>query len=317
MTARDGHGAILTHLEQLLGMRASVRELLERALEHDEDHPAWGGVAILLGTANPRDHESWTAAAALRTHPAPSHRLLGAELMRLIVVFTDSDEAPFVRLAVDALTDWSDKERDPAVLATVLSGIGSYAGTRAEAAVLAHADHADAGVRRAVACGLSPLPQQPAAAFEALEFERIVLHGVAVQPGRPYPAPGHEHPLRPRRRTRGPGVRKAYVKRTIAVLVGPCRPGLGAGRAWSPGRERSTGGLGHLAGPDGARSRRSSAAHSQVPRVRATVRCRSLRSWGLDPRRRRRRRRVRPRLRAASRARRRMVNPMESQNAGP
>ncbi|MFD3553540.1 hypothetical protein ACFWWA_15710 [Streptomyces goshikiensis] len=152
MTVRDGHGAIVTDLEELLGIRASCEELMARALDHDQDHTAWGRAAILL--SHRRDEETWTAAATLRVHTDPSRRLFGAELMRLMELFADSHEDEFAVLAVDTLTDWSAEETDIAVLTTVLHGLASYAGPRAEAALLAHVGHLDAGVRQAVANGL-------------------------------------------------------------------------------------------------------------------------------------------------------------------
>ncbi|MGW4689891.1 hypothetical protein ACWEPM_34100 [Streptomyces sp. NPDC004244] len=152
MTVRDGHGAILTHLEELLGIRASCEELIARALDRDQDHAVWGRAAIVL--AHRREQETWAAAETLRADAAPSRRLFGAELMRLIELFADSHEEEFCVLAVDALTDWSAVETDTAVLATVLYGLDSYAGPRAEAALLAHVGHHDAGVRQAVAAGL-------------------------------------------------------------------------------------------------------------------------------------------------------------------
>ncbi|MFD9420732.1 hypothetical protein ACFWC9_39585 [Streptomyces goshikiensis] len=147
MTVRDGYGAIVTDLEELLGIRASCEELMARALDHDQDHTAWGRAAILL--THRRDQETWTAAATLRVHTDPSRRLFGAELMRLMELFADSHEDEFAVLAVDTLTDWSAEETDIAVLTMVLHGLASYAGPRAEAAVLAHVGHLDAGVRQA------------------------------------------------------------------------------------------------------------------------------------------------------------------------
>ncbi|MFF3083831.1 HEAT repeat domain-containing protein [Streptomyces nojiriensis] len=152
MTVRDGHGAILTGLEELLGIRASCEELITRALDHDQDHAAWGRAAILL--SHRREQETWTAAETLRADADPSRRLFGAELMRLIELFADSHKEEFCVLAVDALTDWSAEETDNAVLTEVLHGLYSYAGPRAEAALLAHVGHHDTGVRRAVAAGL-------------------------------------------------------------------------------------------------------------------------------------------------------------------
>ncbi|MFJ6797264.1 HEAT repeat domain-containing protein [Streptomyces sp. NPDC091268] len=152
MTVRDGHGAILTTLEELLGIRTSCDELMARALAQDQDHAAWGRAAIVL--SHRRDQETWTAAATLRTHTDPSRRLFGAELMRLTELFADGHEEEFSVLAVDALTEWAAEETDSAVLTMVLHGLDSYQGPRAEAALLAHAGHLDAGVRRAVASGL-------------------------------------------------------------------------------------------------------------------------------------------------------------------
>ncbi|MFI8391892.1 HEAT repeat domain-containing protein [Streptomyces sp. NPDC085540] len=152
ITVRDGHGAILTDLEEELGIRASCEELTTRALDRDQDHTAWGQAAILL--SHRRDQETWTAAKTLRADADPSRRLFGAELMRLIELFADGHDEEFCVLAVNALTDWSAEETDNAVLTTVLLGLHSYAGPRAEAAILAHVAHHDAGVRRAVAAGL-------------------------------------------------------------------------------------------------------------------------------------------------------------------
>ncbi|MGW5348049.1 HEAT repeat domain-containing protein [Streptomyces sp. NPDC004050] len=152
MTVRDGHGAILTDLEELLGIRASCEELIARALDRDQDHTVWGRAAIVL--AHRRERETWAAAETLRADADPSRRLFGAELLRLIELFADSHEEEFCVLAVDALTDWSAVETDTAVLATVLYGLDSYAGPRAEAALLAHVGHHDGGVRQAVAAGL-------------------------------------------------------------------------------------------------------------------------------------------------------------------
>lgn len=94
MTVRDGHGAILTYVEELLGVRTSFEDLMDRALTiADQNHPTWGGVALLL--AGRRDQATWTAAATLRTHPDPSRRLFGAEVLRVTHLLDDSDEDAF------------------------------------------------------------------------------------------------------------------------------------------------------------------------------------------------------------------------------
>ncbi|MGA5065583.1 ankyrin repeat domain-containing protein [Streptomyces exfoliatus] len=153
MTVRDGHGAILTYVEELLGVRTSFEELMDRALAHagQENHTTWSSVAILL--AGRRDQATWTAAAALRTNPDPSRRLFGAEVLRLTHLFDDSDEDAFAGPALDMFTDWSAEETDLSVLTEVLVALGEHIDPRAEAALLRHAGHPDARVRRAVAQG--------------------------------------------------------------------------------------------------------------------------------------------------------------------
>ncbi|MBM9623846.1 HEAT repeat domain-containing protein [Streptomyces zhihengii] len=89
--------------------------------------------------------------------------------MRLIKLFADDREEEFCVLAVDALTNWSASETNNEVLATVLLGLGSYAGPRAEAALLGPADHHDADVRRAVAAGLGTSRDTPCLSTEARE----------------------------------------------------------------------------------------------------------------------------------------------------
>ncbi|MFF5808715.1 hypothetical protein [Streptomyces sp. NPDC012746] len=149
MTVRDCHGAILTSAEELLGVRTSFEELMDRALAHadQENHPTWSSVTILL--AGRRDQATWTAAAALRTNPDPSSRLFCAEVLRLTHLFDDSDEDAFAGPALDMFTDWSAEETDLAVLTEVLVALGEHNDPRAEAALLPHAGHPDVrhGVR--------------------------------------------------------------------------------------------------------------------------------------------------------------------------
>ncbi|WP_405660133.1 HEAT repeat domain-containing protein [Streptomyces sp. NBC_01166] len=161
MTVRDGHGAVLTRLEELLGARTPFEELMARATVHaDQDHASWAAATMLL--AHRRDRATWTAAAALRTHTEPLHRLFGAEVLRLTHLFDGSDEDAFAGPALDTFTGWSAEETDPAVLAEVLVALGEHSGPRAEAALLPHAGHHETRVRRAVARGLGAWPSPPA-----------------------------------------------------------------------------------------------------------------------------------------------------------
>ncbi|WP_176735484.1 HEAT repeat domain-containing protein, partial [Actinacidiphila rubida] len=166
MTVWDGHGAILTDVEELLGVRTSFEELMDRALTiADQNHPTWSGVTLLL--AGRRDQAIWTAAATLRTHPDPSRRLFGAEVLRVTHLLDDSDEDAFAGPALDMFTDWSAEETDFAVLTEVLVALGEHNDPRAEVALLPHAGHPDARVRRAVAQGLKALSSPPAFSGDA------------------------------------------------------------------------------------------------------------------------------------------------------
>ncbi|MFF4165924.1 hypothetical protein [Streptomyces sp. NPDC001741] len=160
VTVRDGHAAILTRLEELLGVHAPFGELMGRALSRPEqDHSVWASATILLG--NRGDQETWAPAAALRTHPDPVHRLFGAEVMRLTHLFDAGDEDAFAGPVLDMFVDWSAEETDSAVLGEILVGIGEHAGPRATEALLPHAGHHDERVRRAVAHGFSAWPSPP------------------------------------------------------------------------------------------------------------------------------------------------------------
>lgn len=170
ITVWDGHAAILTRLEELLGIRTSFEELMDRALSQpDQDHAGWASATFLL--ANRRDQETWAAAAELRTRPDASHRLFGAEVLRLTHLLDDSDEDPFAGPSLDIFADWSADEADLTVLTEVLVAVGEHADPRAGAALLPYADHHDAGVRRTVAAGFgawSSAPAFPRAVHKAL-----------------------------------------------------------------------------------------------------------------------------------------------------
>ncbi|WP_222723367.1 HEAT repeat domain-containing protein [Streptomyces sp. wa22] len=178
MTVRDGHGAILTYVEELLGLRTSFEELMDRALAQvdQQDHATWSRASLQL--SGRREEATWTAAATLRTSPDPSRRLFGAEVLRLVHLFDDSDEDAFAGPALDLFTGWAAEETDVAVLNEVLVALGEHIDPRADAALLAHAGHPDAGVRRAVAQGLSALSSPSAFSGDA----RTALLGLMADP---------------------------------------------------------------------------------------------------------------------------------------
>ncbi|MFI5548024.1 HEAT repeat domain-containing protein [Streptomyces sp. NPDC051815] len=164
MTVRDGHGAMLTYAEELLGIRTSFEDLMDRALSTaGQNHPTWRRSTLLL--AGRRDQATWTAAATLRTHPEPSRRLFGAEVLRLTHLFDGSDEDAFAVPALEVFTPWSAEETDLTVLTEVLVALGDHSDPRAEAALLPHAAHADGRVRLAVASGCTGDPRSSPPAF--------------------------------------------------------------------------------------------------------------------------------------------------------
>ncbi|MFJ2899581.1 ankyrin repeat domain-containing protein [Streptomyces sp. NPDC087218] len=151
-TARDGHAAILTHLEAMLGVRTPFGELLDRAMAHpDQQHVVWTSSTLLL--SHRRDRETWDAAVARCTGPDPVHRLFGAEVLRLTHLFDESEEDRFAGPALELFLDRSARERDGAVLAEVLTGLAEHIDPRGDAALLPHAGHPDRRVRHAVAFG--------------------------------------------------------------------------------------------------------------------------------------------------------------------
>lgn len=166
-TVRDGHAAILTDLEQLLGINASFEELRARALGFDQDHAAWARATILL--SHRRDQGTWAAAEALRLHPEPSHRLFGAEVLRLTHLFDDSEADAYAAPALDIFTEWSATESDTLVLTEVLNALAAHADTRSDAALLPFASHPDDGIRRTVAAGLGPGAESTVVSAEVRE----------------------------------------------------------------------------------------------------------------------------------------------------
>ncbi|MFD0853194.1 hypothetical protein ACFQ07_13215, partial [Actinomadura adrarensis] len=130
LTVRDGHTAILTALEPKYGINPPFEELLSRAMtEPDIDHIVWWETAYTLQKR--RDPAVWQAAAALRDRQDPLERYFGAELLRLIHLFDESDNAPFDGQLVDLFLPWVARETDPRVTAVLARGLGETADPRA------------------------------------------------------------------------------------------------------------------------------------------------------------------------------------------
>lgn len=145
----DGHAAALTCLEAKFGAHRSFDDLLARAVARaDGSHADWRVATAVL--ADRQDEETWEAALALRSDPDSLRRLFAADLVWLISIADPPitpDETPFEQRALDLLLPWAVEETDPAVLASVLRGLGGLDSPRTEEVGLAYRAHPDPRVR--------------------------------------------------------------------------------------------------------------------------------------------------------------------------
>ncbi|MFG3142362.1 ankyrin repeat domain-containing protein [Streptomyces sp. NPDC048211] len=155
LTVRDGHAAVLSCLEQWFGQRQSIDELLARALARpDPGHADWSESVDVLAGRN--DEETWAAAAGLRSHPEPLHRLFAADVLRGIVrseAMADTQPVVFEQRAPEIFVPWAAEETDPAVLRLVLRALSESDSPdpRVEAVALSYVAHPDPEVRREAA----------------------------------------------------------------------------------------------------------------------------------------------------------------------
>ncbi|GAA4623007.1 hypothetical protein GCM10023196_017470 [Actinoallomurus vinaceus] len=153
LTVRTGHTAILTALEPRYGITPSFDELMSRALaEPDVDHEVWWVTTSVLQQRH--DPAIWEAAAALRDRQDPLERYFGAEVLRLVNLFDESDDAPFDRLLVDLFLPWVAREPDPRVTWTLTAGLSDAMDPRAEDPLPALTRHRDGKVRQRAVSGL-------------------------------------------------------------------------------------------------------------------------------------------------------------------
>ncbi|MET9417253.1 HEAT repeat domain-containing protein [Streptomyces klenkii] len=154
LTVRNGHAAILTELEPAYGIKPSFAELLGRALtEPDVDQPVWFATTF---AAHERDDPAVRAeAAALRDRPDPLERHFGAQVLRLALLFDESDDDSFERPIVDLFLSWAAEEDDPRVMRPLAAGLADALDPRAEQALHTLIHHCDPEVRRWALSGLT------------------------------------------------------------------------------------------------------------------------------------------------------------------
>ncbi|MFK0293484.1 HEAT repeat domain-containing protein [Streptomyces sp. NPDC090442] len=153
LTVRNGHTSILTELEPKHGIRRSFGELRDRALaEPDIDQPVWSATTLALSTR--QDPSVWAQAAALRNRPDPLERHFGAEILRLVNLFDESDDAPFDGPLVDLFLPWVAREADSRVMRALAAGLAEAVDLRAEQPLPELTRHHDREVRRWAVSGL-------------------------------------------------------------------------------------------------------------------------------------------------------------------
>ncbi|MFK0231956.1 HEAT repeat domain-containing protein [Streptomyces vinaceus] len=149
VTARAGHGAVLTELERAFRMLTPVAELVERAVRHpDVCHVDWSASCLWL--VQRRDRQTWSAVTAFLHHPSPDHRRFVVDYLRS----GDRDLSislgvnPYQQEGAALFKAWALEETDGGVLAALLDAVSDDGPD--EPLGLRYAEHQDPRVRREV-----------------------------------------------------------------------------------------------------------------------------------------------------------------------
>ncbi|MFI1815198.1 HEAT repeat domain-containing protein [Streptomyces sp. NPDC020422] len=147
-TVRDGHGAILTHLEWAFGVFPPIDEVMARALPHAQDGDSnwFAGTYFLSQRRGPRVRSELTA---LRQHPAPVHRRFLAQVIWQRIFLGPVQRSSDLAQDVDFLASWAQEEPDGQVLAIILDVYTGHGHPDQEAIGLRYISHADPRVRSA------------------------------------------------------------------------------------------------------------------------------------------------------------------------
>lgn len=130
-----GHAAIATCLENAMGVRPPITELIERVLpyrEIDEEDETWWAAVHALQRRH--DDETFEAVARLCGGGTPVEREFGADV--LAEFGQDTDRDPYHDRALEVLRDMARRESDPRVVEAVLHALGHLADERALPEVL-------------------------------------------------------------------------------------------------------------------------------------------------------------------------------------
>ncbi|SDT83231.1 HEAT repeat-containing protein [Streptomyces sp. TLI_053] len=172
LTARAGHGAVLTYLEWRFGLLPPLSEVMARAVPHAEDGDSnWYFASYCLGRR--RGPRIWSELTALRRHPDPKHRRFLASVLWHRGTSVPVDRASDVVGDADFLASWARDEPDGHVLADVLGAYNNSDHPGQEAIGLRHADHPDPRVRREAAFCLSRERTARSAAAESALLDMV------------------------------------------------------------------------------------------------------------------------------------------------
>ncbi|WP_430781665.1 HEAT repeat domain-containing protein [Actinoplanes sp. G11-F43] len=155
VTAPDGrwaetqtaHLAIVTYLEELLGIGVPPDELLARALvDRDPGGAGWSQAwHTLASRADPEETLRW--AAGVLTAPDRDARWFAADVAHLLAIH----DVPCPPETTALLRQRLATEPDPGVLAALIGAAVEFHGPGLQPEVAAHATHPDPSVRRRVA----------------------------------------------------------------------------------------------------------------------------------------------------------------------
>ncbi|WP_406087028.1 HEAT repeat domain-containing protein [Kitasatospora purpeofusca] len=153
-TVRDGHGAILTHLEWAFGLFPPLDEVMARVVPHARDDDSNWFAATYYPSLR-RGPRIWAALTSLRQHPDPLHRYFLAQVMWHRNLFGTADRAADLAQDIDFLASWAQEEPDGRVLAAVLGVYTGHEHPEQEATGLRYVGHPDPRVRGEVVWCLS------------------------------------------------------------------------------------------------------------------------------------------------------------------
>ncbi|MFJ1703231.1 HEAT repeat domain-containing protein [Kitasatospora sp. NPDC088346] len=150
---QDGHAAVVCLLEAALGVEPPFEELAARALAApDSEHPCWWEPVRLL---HARGGEPAFRGAERLCGGTVREREFGADVLAQFDYA--SRDRPHAGQVVALLRRMAAEERDPAVLRSVVSGLGHQRDPAALPDLARHVHHPDPRVRHSVAFALAGL----------------------------------------------------------------------------------------------------------------------------------------------------------------